>query len=535
MQEFDYVVVGAGSAGCVVAARLSETGRHSVALVEAGGNDSHFWVDVPLGFGKLYNSRKLNWSYESEPEPGLKGARSYQPRGKLVGGTGAINGTVYMRGRREDYEHWRSLGNDGWGYEDVLPFFRKSERNQRGASRHHGGGGEISVVDVPRHELGDALLAAARERGQPINSDHSGPSHEGFGYTQMTTHRGKRSSSASAILRPALKRRNLRLISHALVTRILVNDGVATGVELRRNGTVETLKARREVIVSGGTFNSPQLLQVSGIGPAALLGGLGIPLVRDLPGVGENLQDHFGASIVYRCTRPVTIPAVVSNPARLAWMGLEYLLFRKGLMATNGTMCIGYVRSDPARQAADAAIALVGWARAANGLSSSGLGLQKFSSFTLTTSILHPESRGSVRIKSSDPMAAPEIRFNFFQSAADHATMVGAIRVARQIMASPPMAPYVAEEIMPGPGFQADHELIDYCRDHGRSTHHAAGTCKMGIDDMAVVDPRLRVRGVGRLRVVDASVMPSMVAGNINAPTVMIAEKGAAMILEDAS
>lgn len=533
VQTFDYIVVGAGTAGCVIAARLTESGRHSVALIEAGGEDNNFWIHVPIGYGKLYDHPKYNWLYETEPEPELGGTRSYQPRGKVIGGTGAINGMVYMRGQREDYDHWRQLGNIGWSYDDVLPYFRKSEDNARGGSHYHGVGGPIRVIDNTRHELGDAFLAAAGQAGFPLNADHSGAAHEGFGYTQMTVRNGRRCNSAVAFLYPARKRPNLQVITNALVKRIVMHNRAAVGVEFQRGGAIETIRARGEIILCGGAFNSPQVLQASGIGPAELLHSHGVPVTADLPGVGAELQDHFGIGMAYRCSRPITVNDSVNNPVRRIAMGLQYLLFRRGLMATNATFCIGYVRTDKHLAAPNVGVAFGAWARAAVGHTKSGLGLHKFSGFTFTTFLLHPDSRGSVRIKSADTAVAPEIRFNFFRTENDHETMVKAIRSVRRIASMPALTPYIVEELTPGASRQTDEELISFCRGNGRSTHHAGGTCKMGTGDNAVVDPRLRVRGITGLRVADASIMPRMVGGNTNAPIVMIAEKGSAMILED--
>lgn len=535
MQEFDYVVVGAGSAGCVVAARLTESGKYSVALIEAGGEDKKFWVEAPLGFGKLYNNVLLNWAYESEPETGLRGARSYQPRGKILGGTGSINGMVYMRGRREDYDGWRERGNVGWSYEDVLPYFKRSEDNVRGEGPFHGAGGPIAVVDGPRHELGTAFIKAAKACGFALTSDHAGSRHDGFGVPQMTIRKGRRSSSASEYLRPARKRPNLRVIINALATRLIIKNRVATGVEYQAEGRRAIVSARKEVIVCTGTFNTPQLLQVSGLGPVQLLKDNGIEVIANLSGVGADLEDHFGVNMVFRCTRSITITDQVQSPLRRMAMGLQYLLLRQGSIATHGTYCTGYVRSDPVQPFADGHISLVGWARARNGRSDSGFGLVDYPAFSLTTSILQPESRGSVRIRSADVSIAPEIRFNYFKSTKDHATMLGLIKIVRRIIASEPMRDYVLEEVLPGVVTQSDDDMLEFCRTYGRSTHHAAGSCKMGVGPNAVVDQRLRVRDVHSLRIVDASIMPTMVCGNINAPVIMIAEKGSAMILEDAN
>lgn len=533
--EFDYIVVGAGTAGCVVAARLSESGAHRVALIEAGGEDKSFWIDTPIGFGRLWDDPKFNWRYESEPEAELSGGKSYLPRGKVLGGTGTINAMIYVRGQREDFNNWQRWGNTGWGYDDVLPYFKKSEDNTRGANDYHAVGGPMRVSDMARYELTDAFVAAGIEAGYPGNDDFNGPSQDGFGYNQATIRNGRRGSTSIDFLRPARRRGNLKVFTQALATRILFNGGQATGVEFRRDGVLQRLSARREVIVASGSFNSPQLLQVSGVGPADLLKKHGIAVVADLPGVGANLQDHFQLSVSYRCSRPVTLNDYVNNPLRRIAMGAQYLLFRKGLMATNATMVGGCIRTDPSLPAPDAKLQLRLWGRSITGRSRERMGLHPFSSFLVSVMLLHPDNRGTVRIQSADSSVQPEIRFNYFESERDRKASLVSLRAIRKIMAMPAIAPYVAEEMSPGPKCENDAELLDFCRRNGTTNHHSVGTCKMGIDDQAVVDARLRVRGVGRLRVVDASIMPAIVGGNPNATIVMIAEKGAAMILEDAA
>ncbi len=522
--EFDYVVIGAGAAGCVVAARLCESGAHSVALLEAGGEDNSFWMRAPLGYGKIYNDARYNWLFQGEPEPGLAGAPPLLPRGKVLGGTSTTNGMVYVRGQREDVDGWRALGNTGWGYDDVLPYFRKAEDNVRGPDRYHGAGGPIGVCDMPRHELADAFVEAGRQAGYPANPDFNGEFQEGFGYNQLTIRAGRRSSSASAYLRPNRSRRNLAVITHARATRILFRERNAVGAEFIQQGEVRTVLARREVIVAGGTFNSPALLQLSGVGPAELLRPLGIPVVIDSPGVGANLQDHFTTALAYRCTRPITISDVVRNPLRKYAMGLRYLLRRDGMMATGANFGGAFIRTEPRLAAPDVTFTLALWSRAPRPHSRGPLGLQPFSSFGVAMSLLHPENRGTVRIRSADSAIPPAINFHLFASETDRRTAVKGLRAIREVMAMPAIAPYVAEEMAPGPGCESDGELVEFCRRNGRSNNHSTSTCTMGVDSAAVVDPRLRVRGVRRLRVIDASIMPSVVGGNTNAATVMIGE-----------
>jgi choline dehydrogenase len=532
--EFDFVVVGGGTAGCVVAARLSESGKYTVAMLEAGGEDKSFWIHAPLGYGMLYDNPKFNWLYESEAEPALAAHRSYQPRGKVLGGTGSINGMIYMRGARQDYEHWRQLGNVGWSYDDVLPYFKKSEDNERGASREHGSGGPLRISNTPRHELADAFIKAGEQAGFPLNPDFNGPKLEGFGYNQITTKNGRRCSTATAFLHPARKRRNLTVLLHSLATRIIFKDGRATGVEFTKDGMPSRVVARREIVLAGGSFNSPQLLQLSGIGPADLLGSFGIPVVANLPGVGENLQDHFGISVSYRCTKPFTVNDIARSRIRRYAMGIQYLLFHTGFMAANASLAGGCIKTDPSLDYPDAKINLQLWNRAGFGRNKENVGLYPYSSFSTNVMLLRPDNRGTVHIKSADPTVAPEMRFNLFVSEKDHRTSVTALRIMHKVMSMPAVAPYVLRQEDPIPDYNSDASLIDYCRHKGRSTHHGSSTCKMGVDDRAVVDPQLRVRGVSGLRVADASVIPTITSGNVQAPTIMIGERAASMILEDA-
>lgn len=532
-EDFDYVVVGAGSAGCVVASRLGESGAYRVALLEAGGEANSFWIRAPLGYGKLYDDPKYNWLFEGEPEAELGGAKQFLPRGKVLGGTSSINGMIYSRGQRRDFEHWRALGSTGWGYDDVLQFFRKSEDNELGEIGDRGVGGPMRVSNIPRHELAEAFIKAGLQAGYKASDPADRGNEDGFGYNQMTIRDGRRCSTADAYLAPVRRRANMQVITHALATRVLFADHRAVGVEFLQGGTTRRVMARREVIIAGGVFNSPQLLQLSGIGPADLLRGLGIPVVADLPGVGENLQDHFSFWGTYRCTRPITVNDVINNPFRRIAMGARYVFFRSGLMARNPSYIAACIRTAPTLADPDVKLNLTLWGRSHTARAKEKFGLLPFSSFSVVITLLHPDARGSVRVKSADPREAPSIRFNFFTSENDRTSAVRALRCLRKIMSQPAITPYVGEEVAPGPQFASDTELMDYVRRSGRTTHHATSSCKMGCDEMAVVDSRLRVRGVDRLRVIDASIMPRVVAGNPNATTIMIGEKGAAMVLED--
>jgi len=530
---YDYVVVGAGSAGCVLAARLSQCGRHRVALVEAGGEDASFWIHAPLGFGKLYDDPRYNWRYEGEPEPELGGARPYLPRGKVLGGTGSINGMIHSPPHRADFDHWRDLGNHGWGYDDVRSYFdRAADCSFEAASR--ASGGSLHVERMPPHPLADAFIEAGAHAGFGRHEVADGESEDGFAYNDVAIRNGRRCSSATAYLRPARRRANLAVILHATARRIVFAGRRAAGVEYVCDGRVHAIEARREVIVTAGTYGSPALLQRSGIGDAAFLRERGIDMVSALPGVGENLHDHFAFWGAYRCTRPITVNDTVNEPLRRVAMVLRYVLFRTGTMARNASYASGCIRTEPSLATPDVRLTLLLWCRSTTGRSGDSFGLHPFSSFTVIAALLHPESRGTVRVRDPDPDCPPEIRFNFLTAETDRATAVRALRSIRMLASAPSMAPYVAAEIQPGVDCRDDAAFEAYIRKAGRSNHHPVGTCKMGRDPAAVVDTRLRVHGVGGLRVADASIMPRIVAGNPNSAVIMIAEKAAAMILEDA-
>ena len=528
--EFDYIIVGAGSAGCVLANRLTADGKHSVLLLEAGPEDSHLWIHIPLGYGRLFKEKAVNWMYQTEPEPGLNGRNVFQPRGKVLGGSSSINGLLYVRGQHEDYDRWRQHGNLGWGFDDVLPYFKKAEDQTRGGDDFHGAGGPLPVSDW-RHAdpLSEAFVDAAAEVGVPRNPDFNGATQEGAGFFQTTTKGGRRASTAVAYLRPAKARPNLHVETSALAERILFEGRRAVGVAYRSAGIPRTARARKEVLISGGAFNSPQLLQLSGVGPADLLRQHGIEVVLDAPGVGNDLQDHMQVRVVMRCSQAITLNDIVNNPVRKVLTGLRYAAFRTGPLTIAAGTSGAFFKTNPRLATPDIQIHFLPFST-----DKMGEKLHPFSGFTASVCQLRPESRGSLRIKSADPAAPPEIRINYLASEVDRATNVEGLKILRKILRAPALAPYVVEEIDPGDKIMSDEALLAYCRARGTTIYHPTSTCRMGNDPLAVVDQRLRVRGVDGLRVIDASVMPDLVSGNTNAPVIMIAEKASDLILQDA-
>ena len=528
-ETYDFVIVGAGSAGCVLANRLTASGRHRVLLLEAGPDSRHPWLRIPLGYGKLFTDRRFNWCYTTEPQPGCHGRNVVAPRGRVLGGSSSINGLIYIRGQAQDFDHWRQLGNAGWSAEEVLPYFRKSEDNERGADEWHGAGGPLGVSDLrDRHPVAEAYVEAAQQCGYPGNADFNGAAQEGAGFYQTTTRRGVRSSTAVAYLAPVRGRNNLKVVSEALATRILFDGRRATGVEYDVGGATCIAIANAEVIVASGAFNSPQLLQLSGLGPAELLRSHGIPVVADLPGVGSDLNDHYFARLILRCKEALSLNDAVRQWHRGAAAVLRYALFRRGYFAMPALSAGCFLRAHPSSETPDiqASIALYS-------VQNIGEALHPFSGVTAVCTLLRPESRGHVRIKSADPRQAPAIHPNYLAAQKDRDTMVAGMRALRRIVQAPAMARHIAEEVEPGPTCDSDDDLLDYIRQRGSTVYHPVSTCRMGQDDRAVVDERLRVRGFAGLRVIDASIMPSVVSGNTNAATIMIAEKGAVMVLED--
>src|ERR1700691_5328447 len=529
-EHFDYIVVGAGSAGCVLANRLTASGRHRVLLLEAGGHDRHFWIHVPLGFGKLFNDAKVNWLYKTEPEPELNNRQIIQPRGKVLGGSSSINGLLYIRGQHEDFDRWRQLGNAGWAFDDVLPYFRRAEDQERGADDLHGTGGPLAVSNVCEpHPLCEAFLEAAEQTGIPRNDDFNGPTQEGAGYFQLTAKNGRRWSTAAGYLKEARRRPNLAVVPNALATRVLFSGKRAVGVEYRRGNTTHTAYAEGEVILSGGAFNSPQLLQLSGVGPANLLREQGIAAIADVPGVGADLQDHLQIRMLYRCTEPITANEVINNWRYRYAAGLRYLLTRKGLLTIGAGYAGAFLRTRPELATPDMQIHFLIFSA-----DTAGAALHEFPGFMASICQLRPESRGFVRIKSSDPGMPPAIQPRYLSARADCDCVVDSLKLLRRVMNQPVMRRYIAEERAPGEKCQSDADLLTYARNTGPTVYHPPSTCRMGSDPSAVVDERLRVRGFERLRVIDASIMPTVVSGNTNAAAVMIGEKGADMVLQDA-
>ncbi len=526
--EFDYIVVGAGSAGSVIAARLSEHADLRILLVEAGGKDNGFWLKIPVGYGRTITDPKVNWKYMTEPNPALGGRQIYWPRGKTLGGSSSINGLIYIRGQAQDYDQWRQLGNDGWGYDDVLPFFRRSEDQENGEDHYHGVGGPLSVSNlVERNPLCDALVASAGVNGIPFNPDFNGKEQEGVGYYQATIRNGSRCSTSVAYLRPAMKRPNLTVLTDTQAERILFDGTRASGIRLRRGGESFTVNIARELVLSGGSINSPQLLMLSGVGGAEYLKAVGIEPVIDLPGVGENLQDHYGGQITWRCNQPITMNDIMLSKRKQLSAGLRWLLFRDGPLSVPAGQAGLFTRVSPGAATPDVQFLFQTF--------SGGYyedGLFKFSGFANFICPIRPQSRGRISLASRDPFEAPRLAPNYFSHEGDRRVAVEGLKLARRIASTGPLADFISAEHLPGSDVRTDDEIEAYFRETGGCVSHQVGTCKMGIDAMAVVDSSLRVHGLQGLRVADASIMPTLISGNTNAASIMIGEKAAHMIVE---
>ena len=518
--EADFVVIGAGSAGCAVAARLTEDPATRVVLLEAGGEDRNRWIHIPLGFGKTFADPSVNWCYETEPDQGAGGRRIFWPRGKVLGGSSSINGMVYIRGQAEDFDHWRQLGNTGWSFQDVLPYFRRSEHQARGADEWHATGGPLAVSDVAQHPLCEAFIEAAMAEGLPRNDDFNGATQEGVGYHQTTTRNGKRCSTAVGYLRPAMQRPNLQVITHALTEKIIVEGGRATGVEFRHGDQSRRVRARREVILSAGAIGSPQILMLSGIGPQDEIAAHGIAVVQHVPGVGKALQDHYSAPIKLKARNVGTVNDVMLSNLKKVKTGIEYFLFRRGALAIGTAPAALFARTRPGLASPDIKCSLSPFSA-----DRPQDGLHPWSGFTMIAYQLRPESRGEIKLKSADPAAAPAMHPNYLATTTDQQCIVDGLKLCRRILAHPEMAQYIESEFMPGPKVQSDADWLEHARQTGGTVFHPTSTCKMGVDAMAVVDPELRVRGVAGLRVADASIMPTVVSGNTNAASIMIGEK----------
>jgi len=534
VSKFDFIVVGAGSAGCVLANRLTASGRHSVLLLEAGGSDQRFWLKAPIGYGMSFYNPKVNWMYRTEPDPGLGGRQGYWPRGKVLGGSSSINAMVFIRGQQRDFDDWAALGNPGWGWSDVLPYFKKLEDSPHGPSQTRGTGGPLRVSDVSAqvHPLCEAYLRAGEQIGLVRNPDINGASNEGVAINQITTHKGLRASASSAYLRPARRRPNLRVETGALATRLCFDGLRATGVEYLQHGQRHSSRARCEVIVAAGAINTPQLLQLSGVGPAHALAALQLPVVLDSPAVGQHLQDHLCIDYMYRSRVPTLNNQLGPWPAKL-WAGLKYLATRRGPLALSVNQGGGFCRSreDLAHPDMQLYFSPLSYLRAVPGKREL-TAPDAFPGFALSAQPCRPDSRGHLALRSPDPLQPPRIVPNSLATEHDRNAMFAAASLVRRLAATPALQAVIAEELRPGPAVQSHAEVMDDIARRASTVFHPVSTCRMGPDPrQAVVDAQLRVHGLQGLRVIDASVFPTLTSGNTNAPTLMLAEKGADLVL----
>lgn len=536
MQTYDFIIVGSGSAGSVLANKLSASGRFSVLVLEAGGTDRRFYVQMPLGYGKTFFDPAVNWNYKTEPDPGLGGNVDHWPRGKLLGGSSSINAMVWIRGAREDFDDWRNAGNPGWGYDDLLPAFKALEDNQAGADTWRGTGGPLHISDTSNavHPLTKRYLAAGQQAGLPLNPDFNGAHQEGVGIYQISTRNGRRMSAARAFLRPAMKRGNIRVETNALASRILFEGKRAVGIEYLQNGQTKTARAGREVILSAGSINSPQLLQLSGVGPAALLKGLGIPVVHANENVGAHLQDHVGINYTFKGRVP-TLNQILRPWWGKLLVGMQYILTRSGPLSLSMNNAGGFFRTDPAATRPNMQLYFQAFSTV---IPKSGerpiLTPDPWPGFSIGLSNCRPSSRGEIMIRSSNPRDYPKIVANAYSTNADVEEMLAAVKFVRKIASMPAMAEIIAEEVLPGPSITSDADLIQDFRKRSGTVYHPVSTCRMGPDPAhAVVDPRLKVHGLEGLRVIDASIFPDNITGNTNAASVMTGWKGAELVLED--
>jgi choline dehydrogenase len=530
---YDYVVVGGGSAGSAITGRLSESGRFRVLLLEAGEDDPWIWLRVPLGAGFVLLSQRSLWRFYTEPQSRLGNRKMFWPRGRVLGGSSTINGMLWVRGEPAEYDHWRDLGNPGWGYNDVLPFLKRVESYAQGDDAVRGKHGPVHISSFGRNTLGDAFHQACVEAGVPATPDYNGFQYEGVGYLQSNTKKGLRFGGREAYLRPARGRSNLRIRTSARADRIRIEQGRAVGVDYRIGGAHHFARVSREVIVSAGAVQSPQLLELSGIGHKARLAEFGITSVVHLPGVGENCRDHLHTRVSFECTRPITLNDILDNPLRKAWMGLRYLVRGDGEMAACTATVHALAKTDLSLDRPDVKIQMHNLS-AEDPRHPTELVLDKFPGFGIGTFVLRPASKGSVHIRSANPDESPVITANYLADASDRETSIAALRLARRIAAQPALAKLIVREVRPGSEAQSDEALFEHIAKLGATSYHPIGTCKMGNDAMAVVDHELRVHGVKGLRVADASIMPTMVSSNTNAPSFLIGERCADFLLQDA-
>lgn len=541
-EQYDYVVAGAGSAGCAVAARLSENGKYTVCLLEAGAPDNHFWVHMPLGVGKMLTNPKYVWQYMTAAEQHLAGRSDYWPRGRMLGGSSSLNGMVFVRGEPKRYDGWRDQGNPGWGWSDMLPFFRKLENRiaPEGSvlSPLRAQGGPITCTDTTQRDVVSAAwIKACEQWGVPFNPDYNAESAEGVGYMQFSIRNGRRNSTAVGYLAPAKQRDNLHIITGASVERLMLEGKKATGVQVRIDGVLKTVRAAREVILSAGPIISPKILELSGIGDPAVLAAAGVPVAHALPGVGNNLQDHLQSRINYRVNQPVTVNDLMNHRWRGALEMLKYLTTRKGLMATSSANAIALLRSHPSEAIADIKIQLTLYSaptRYIRNTDSNASAADPFSGVGFGQIQLYPESRGAIHIASNDPDQQSVMFANYLDHPKDQEVTLRSMNIMREVAKQAALTPYIVSETLPGAACSTDEQMLDYVRQTGATSWHPMGSCRMGTGANDVVDERLRVRGIEGLRVIDSSIMPDFTSSNINIPTIAIGEKGAAMVLEDA-
>jgi len=525
---FDYIVVGAGSAGCVIANRLSVNPKNKVLVLEAGTSDNNPWIHVPVGYFKTMHNPKTDWCYMTEPDSGINNRRLQWPRGKVLGGSSSLNGLLYVRGQVEDFDRWEALGNKGWSYKEVLPYFKKSEDQERGADEYHGVGGPQKVSDLRiRRPIADFFIKAAEQVGIPLNPDYNGASQEGVGYFQQTAYKGFRWSTARGFLRPAMKRPNVTVITKAHTNRILFEGDRAVGIEYLKKGKLHQVKANKEVILSAGAIGSPQILQLSGIGSKALLDKHQVPIVKELSGVGQNLQDHLQIRLVFK-TSQKTLNDELNSYFKQFKVGLQYIFTRTGPLTLAASQVAIFTKSNPNVERSD-----IQFHMQPLSADKPGDGVHNFSAFTVSVCQLRPHSSGHLEIKSKNPQQHPAIHPNYLSDERDQKVAIDSVKIARAIAEAPALKEHILDEYVPGRDHQSDEELLNVARQHSQTIYHPTSTCKMGNDEMSVVNERLQVHGIQGLRVIDASIMPEITSGNTNAPTIMIAEKGADMVLED--